>query len=46
MIGGTTKLVLKIDTSGVRSLKVKSEVLSSGLGEVVYKANLVPSTAP
>ena len=38
--GDSTKLILKLRDDGTASLKIKSEVLVSGLGEVVFKANV------
>lgn len=41
VLGDTSKLTLAVDEDGSASLKIKSEVLVDGLGEVVFKANLV-----
>ena len=44
VLGDTTKIVLKLDESGaIESLKIKSQVLTSGVGEVVYKTNMAPT---
>jgi hypothetical protein len=40
VLGHSSKLILKLLEDGSVALKVKSEVLTSGLGEVVFKANL------
>jgi hypothetical protein len=40
VLGESTKLILKRREDGTASLKIKSEVLVSGLGEVVFKANV------
>ena len=42
LAGGTSKLTLRLAEDGSASLKIKSEVLVSGLGVVVFKANLLP----
>jgi hypothetical protein len=42
LAGGTSKLTLRLDEDGSASLKIRSEVLVSGLGVVVFKANLRP----
>jgi hypothetical protein len=41
VVGKTAKLTLKLADDGSVSLKIKSEVLDSGTGEVVFKANLL-----
>jgi len=41
VLGETSKLTLKLNEDGSASLKIKSEVLVSGVGEVVFKANLL-----
>jgi hypothetical protein len=44
VLGDTTKIVLKLDETGaIESLKIKSQVLTSGVGEVVYKTNMTPT---
>jgi hypothetical protein len=40
VLGDSTKLILRRREDGTASLKIKSEVLVSGLGEVVFKANV------
>jgi hypothetical protein len=40
VLGETMKLDLTLDAAGTARLKVKCNVLTSGLGEVVLKANL------
>ena len=40
VLGQSSKLTLKLLEDGSVALKVKSEVLTSGIGEVVFKANL------
>jgi hypothetical protein len=40
-LGGSAKLTLRLNEDGTVSLKIKSEVLVAGVGEVVFKANLV-----
>jgi hypothetical protein len=41
--GNSTKIVLKLDETGaVESLKIKSQVLTTGIGEVVFKTNMAP----
>ena len=42
LAGGASKLTLRLAEDGSTSLKIKSEVLVSGLGVVVFKANLLP----
>ena len=44
VLGDTTKIVLKLDEAGKATLKIKSQVLTSGVGEVVFKANVVEGT--
>jgi hypothetical protein len=39
--GDSSKLTLKLNEDGSVSLKIKSSVLVSGIGEVVFKANLL-----
>jgi hypothetical protein len=41
VLGQSSKLTLKLNEDGTASLKVKSEVLVAGVGEVVFKANLL-----
>jgi hypothetical protein len=41
VLGDSSKLTLKLNEDGSVSLKIKSEVLVSGVGEVVFKANLL-----
>lgn len=41
VLGDSAKLTLKLNEDGSASLKIKSEVLVSGVGEVVFKANLL-----
>jgi hypothetical protein len=41
VLGDSAKLKLKLNADGSVSLKIKSEVLVSGVGEVIFKANLV-----
>jgi hypothetical protein len=41
VVGELSKLTLTVDEDGSASLKIKSEVLVDGQGEVVFKANLV-----
>ena len=44
VLGDTTKIVLKVDEAGaIESLKIKSQVLTSGVGEVVFKTLMTPS---
>lgn len=38
--GGATKLTLTLNEDGTASLKMKSEVVVPGVGEIVFKANL------
>jgi hypothetical protein len=45
LAGGSSKLTLRLNEDGTVSLKIKSEVLVTGVGTVVFKANLV-SEAP
>jgi hypothetical protein len=42
VLGDSTRLVLKLDAEGAVSLKIRSEVLTSGPGTVVYKTTLTP----
>jgi hypothetical protein len=43
VVGSSDKLVLKLDETGaIESLKIKSQVLTTGIGEVVYKTNMAP----
>jgi hypothetical protein len=47
VLGEISKLTLTVDEDGSASLKIKSEVLVDGVGEVAFKANLVGvATAP
>ena len=41
LIGESSKLTLRLNEDGSASLKIKSEVAVSGVGGVVFKANLV-----
>jgi len=41
VLGSSTKLILKLRPDGTASLKTKANVLFQGVGEVVFKANLV-----
>lgn len=41
VLGDSSKLTLKLNEDGSASLKIKGEVLVSGVGEVVFKANLL-----
>jgi hypothetical protein len=45
VLGDTTKIVLKLDAEGNATLKIKSQVLTSGVGEVVFKALVVEGQA-
>ena len=45
VLGDTTTIVLKLDAEGKASLKIKSQVLTSGVGEVVFKANVLEGRA-
>ena len=43
VLGDSTRLVLKLDEAGAVSLKIRSDVLTSGVGAVVFKVTLTPS---
>jgi hypothetical protein len=43
LAGHTTKWTLKLRADGSVALKIRSDVLLSGVGEIVFKANLTPS---
>jgi hypothetical protein len=45
LLGETSKLTLKLGRNGELALRLKSEVLTSGIGEVVLKANLTSTPA-
>jgi hypothetical protein len=41
VLGDSSKIILKLKSDGSASLKIKSNVLVTGIGEVVFKANLI-----
>jgi hypothetical protein len=43
VLGDSTRFVLKLDEAGAVSLKIRSDVLTSGVGNVVFKVTLTPS---
>jgi hypothetical protein len=44
--GDVTTLVMKLDENGLPSIKIKSQVLTSGIGPVVFKLNAAHDAVP